>query len=249
MDCPKCRYIRAPTDIGPGYECPKCGIVYAKFDPTAAERTQANRVKVAARSLPHTSLLPTPQSPQLVAKTAFTVKADLSAIDAQENGAGGHADDAGRLLRGENIAMPGNTAVCKHCEEVGRVTTKLPGNGWIEFTLYLLCIAPGIIYSVWRRKGLKQVCAACGSEHLIAAKTRLGRQIIADQFPLVTLGADAPSGVTKPPTFGKLMAVVLGFIAINFLLGAVGAAIGLSIESAFTINLSNYLFIYPSLYI
>lgn len=29
--CPKCGYARSPNDTAPGYECPKCGIVYEKF--------------------------------------------------------------------------------------------------------------------------------------------------------------------------------------------------------------------------
>lgn len=31
--CPKCQYQRQSTDTAPDYECPKCGIVYAKYDP------------------------------------------------------------------------------------------------------------------------------------------------------------------------------------------------------------------------
>ena len=32
MICPKCGYERRPADTAPDYECPKCGIVYAKFN-------------------------------------------------------------------------------------------------------------------------------------------------------------------------------------------------------------------------
>lgn len=28
--CPKCGYIRKPGDTAPDYECPRCGVVYAK---------------------------------------------------------------------------------------------------------------------------------------------------------------------------------------------------------------------------
>lgn len=28
--CPKCQYVRQPTDTTPDYECPACGVVYAK---------------------------------------------------------------------------------------------------------------------------------------------------------------------------------------------------------------------------
>ncbi len=33
MQCPKCQYVRTAHETCPNYECPKCGIVYAKFDP------------------------------------------------------------------------------------------------------------------------------------------------------------------------------------------------------------------------
>ncbi len=36
MICPKCGYERRPTDMAPDYECPKCGIVYAKFNAARA---------------------------------------------------------------------------------------------------------------------------------------------------------------------------------------------------------------------
>ena len=29
--CPKCRYVRKPTDTAPDWQCPSCGIAYAKF--------------------------------------------------------------------------------------------------------------------------------------------------------------------------------------------------------------------------
>lgn len=48
--CPKCSYIRQATDTAPDYECPKCGIIYAKYNPerekekaAIAERVQAQR--------------------------------------------------------------------------------------------------------------------------------------------------------------------------------------------------------------
>ena len=29
--CPKCRHVRTAADTGPDWQCPKCGIAYAKF--------------------------------------------------------------------------------------------------------------------------------------------------------------------------------------------------------------------------
>lgn len=50
MQCPKCAYVRQPTDTASEYECPKCGIIYAKYDPVAEERLRliAERRRKAA---------------------------------------------------------------------------------------------------------------------------------------------------------------------------------------------------------
>ena len=39
-ECPKCHYVRVPTDTAPDYECPRCGVVYAKVE---AGRTQIRK--------------------------------------------------------------------------------------------------------------------------------------------------------------------------------------------------------------
>ena len=56
--CPKCRYVRTATDTSPDWQCPKCGVAYAKFvqarsDPGAATLSRpanAGRAAVAAAS-------------------------------------------------------------------------------------------------------------------------------------------------------------------------------------------------------
>ncbi len=51
--CPKCAYTRQPSDTAPKYQCPQCGIVYAKFGeqytPSPRERdpSEASLLKVA----------------------------------------------------------------------------------------------------------------------------------------------------------------------------------------------------------
>ena len=49
--CPKCSYLRQPTDHAPDYECPKCGIIYAKFDKAAHERSLILRKAAQEREL------------------------------------------------------------------------------------------------------------------------------------------------------------------------------------------------------
>lgn len=58
-------------------------------------------------------------------------------------------------------------AVCRNCGHVGESERKLKGS--VIITLILLCayILPGIIYMVWRRTGLKDRCAKCGSEQVV----------------------------------------------------------------------------------
>lgn len=39
--CPKCNYTRTPADTGPDYECPRCGVIYAKAKLEAATQDQS----------------------------------------------------------------------------------------------------------------------------------------------------------------------------------------------------------------
>lgn len=40
--CLKCGYIRKSTDASPDYECPKCGVVYAKYKPVPQQTMNAS---------------------------------------------------------------------------------------------------------------------------------------------------------------------------------------------------------------
>ncbi len=45
MECPKCHYVRGPEDTAPDYECPRCGVVYAK----AKQQIDLERVREDVR--------------------------------------------------------------------------------------------------------------------------------------------------------------------------------------------------------
>jgi hypothetical protein len=197
VECPKCQHVRTASDSGPSYACPQCGIVYAKFDPAVEERDAALRVKLAGRI--QRQPIETP------------VKATIESVD--------EAKLSEPVDEPQSNSFAGNTAVCKNCEEIGQVGVKLPGSGWVEFVLYLLWIAPGILYSVWRRKGTKQVCAACGSDQLVAAKTRAGKQIIAGQYEIFKIEPDR-LGQFKPPTFGRATSISCGVLSASMLFSA-----------------------------
>lgn len=49
--CPKCSHERVPRDKGPEWQCPKCGIVYAKFVPADKEGAPAIPAPVVHHAL------------------------------------------------------------------------------------------------------------------------------------------------------------------------------------------------------
>lgn len=82
MECPKCHYVRKASDTAPDYECPKCGIIYAKFDSAVAEREAALRAKLAMRQAVKEPVPPVEEPPRKVANCpacggliAFGIKA------------------------------------------------------------------------------------------------------------------------------------------------------------------------------
>lgn len=52
MQCPQCHYLRKSDDGGPDTECPRCGIIYAKFDPKVEQKRDELR-KIGERRLYH----------------------------------------------------------------------------------------------------------------------------------------------------------------------------------------------------
>lgn len=52
MKCPKCAYERKPSDTTPSYECPSCGVIYAKYDPSIRAAAEAIAARKAARRAP-----------------------------------------------------------------------------------------------------------------------------------------------------------------------------------------------------
>jgi len=43
--CPKCHYERKPQDAGPDYECPSCGVIYAKVNAAVALANSVARAR------------------------------------------------------------------------------------------------------------------------------------------------------------------------------------------------------------
>jgi len=53
--CIKCGYERLPSDVAPDYECPKCGVIYAKAEAALTEKTEkilSGEIKPKKKPLP-----------------------------------------------------------------------------------------------------------------------------------------------------------------------------------------------------
>lgn len=57
--------------------------------------------------------------------------------------------------------------ICRNCGHEGAAERELKGHFLITLILLLLYIIPGIIYMVWRRTGLHDSCAKCGSQNVV----------------------------------------------------------------------------------
>lgn len=60
ITCPKCQHVRTPTDPGPEYECPSCGIIYAKYSAATDMRTRVRRAQISGdwSGIPHEHIPP-----------------------------------------------------------------------------------------------------------------------------------------------------------------------------------------------
>lgn len=86
---------------------------------------------------------------------------------------------AHRKASPQSVAQPGQYdsghMFCKQCGSIAAPATNTPGSILIELVLWLCFIIPGLIYSLWRHNKRHEVCAKCGSTHLIPPDSPLAR--------------------------------------------------------------------------
>ena len=118
IECPRCAHLRVSTDAGPQTECPKCGIIYAKFDPASEQRLASLRAK-AERRAPASresveSSEPQPQAEEQRPRPAFwrtkvgKAGVQVGGVCAAFGAAGllGGADAVGKLLLVSVFVLP-----------------------------------------------------------------------------------------------------------------------------------------------
>jgi hypothetical protein len=71
----------------------------------------------------------------------------------------------------------GPERVCVQCGHCAPTVSKTPGSTGVELLAWLLFIVPGLIYSLWRLSGRRQVCAVCGHDKLVPPDSPVGRKL------------------------------------------------------------------------
>lgn len=196
-DCPKCGYARQPSDAAPLTECPKCGIVFFKY-------AEAMVKKAAAAGEPK----PGPSLRSRMQAASEGLRASQQA----------HETPPSSTL---NTAL-----ICKQCGTAHQGERVLPGNGWIEFVLYIAYVFPGIIYSIWRRsKKQTPTCAACGSRELVGLDTPVGRKLAREHYPEGLPPGPPPAPPPPPAVRSNVVLWLVAILSAPFLLAWLFSAV------------------------
>lgn len=70
--CPKCAYVRSPNDVAPDWQCPSCGIAYAKFQKTGTESNSTGSSRTGTQG--HQSVA---NAPMLLCRNFIIAKSRL----------------------------------------------------------------------------------------------------------------------------------------------------------------------------
>lgn len=131
--CPKCHHVRLPGDTAPSWQCPACGVAYAKVAAAPAAdtapydaRTQARRNAIASSARPAASRSPKPLWLAVLA-IAFTAYAIWSGVQAALGQRGGATRQELRALAA--TVRPGDvvmysTQSCGYCIQAKRWLTR-----------------------------------------------------------------------------------------------------------------------------
>lgn len=158
--CPKCQHERQPNDTAPATECPRCGLIFAKY--LAAQAAKNDRAKARPPAVPP----PPPTGPTLGDRVSA----------ARDN----YREANSTRHSAETLAT---AQICKACGTLNWAGAK-PGSGAIELVLWLFLLWPiALIYSIWRRMNRRRACSACGSRELVGVGSPVGRDLVAKHLP------------------------------------------------------------------
>ncbi len=147
ITCPKCGYTRKPTDTAPDYECPKCGVIYAKVMQRANTQTrgETNPEQMSAFP-PNAQTTPATRAAgrhkQLVA-AAFAVGLLVGYFAGREHikyelrsafqdAAAGFSKSLGTALGGGDSKKSEDREPPKKVKQTFPITATLTNKGWFE---------------------------------------------------------------------------------------------------------------------
>lgn len=95
--------------------------------------------------------------------------------------------------------MKSNQRIPKHyCPACGEMfwqpKRKNRGNIAIELILWLLCLLPGVIYSIWRLCNSYGLCPHCGNEHYIPSTSPQAERQLRAAYPAYGEWLDSRKG-------------------------------------------------------
>jgi hypothetical protein len=78
--------------------------------------------------------------------------------------------------------MASTQYVCKTCGYSGKAQKAKKGSVLIEIVLWVFTAGVlGIIYSIWRRTGRKNMCPTCSGLEMIPTDSPIGQKLLAEQ--------------------------------------------------------------------
>lgn len=103
----------------------------------------------------------------------------------------------------------GRMIACTVCKTISKDSEWItPGSVLTELFLWLLCLIPGIIYSVWRSNAAIDVCPACYSTAIVPLDSPAGQEI-QRAFPVLPKPTDPPISTSESradcPACGKTL--------------------------------------------
>lgn len=70
--------------------------------------------------------------------------------------------------------------ICKNCGHIGNREYFMKGHFLIEIFLWLIFLAPGIIYSIWRYVTQYPGCPKCKQDTMLSVTSPMGRKLLKD---------------------------------------------------------------------
>lgn len=77
---------------------------------------------------------------------------------------------------------------CLDCGFAGEPKWYTPGTLGMEICLWLLFVFPGVVYTLWRYFGSRQICAKCGHKRIVPTDSAVAQAVLRRLSPTAARG-------------------------------------------------------------